>query len=412
MESTSSHVDTLIIGAGQAGLAMSYCLSQQGRPHLILEQAARVANAWRHGRWDSFAMNTPNWSVRLPGAEYQGDDPDGFMERDEIVTYFERYAEKLEVPIRCGVRVTSVERTGNGYRIETDHGRYSATNVVIATGRFQRPGIPSFSANLPPKNMQCHSSQYRSPAALPSGAVLVVGSADSGCQIAEELSQSGRLVYLSTGVAPRFPRRYRGRDAMWWAAKLFGPQTVDQLPSPKAKFAPNPTVSGKDGGHTLNLHQFARDGIVLLGNSRGACDGTIALAPDLIENLAAADKAETEFVTAVDAYIVQNGLDAPEERLSELRDGYASKQILELDLESTGITCVVWATGYTFDFSLVKLPVFDEDGYPVQRRGVTDYPGLYFVGLRWLHTFASGLIAGVGEDAAHIARHIQDDGQP
>lgn len=410
MDSTTPHLDTLIIGAGQAGLAMSYCLSQQRRPHLILEQAARVANAWRDGRWDSFAMNTPNWTLRLPGAEYQGDDPDGFMEREEIIAYYEQYAENMESPIRCGVRVTSVEHTSDGYRIETDRGLYAATNVVIAIGRFQRPGIPSFSANLPPEIAQLHSSAYRNPAALPLGAALVVGSADSGCQIAEELSQSGRPVYLSTGVAPRFPRRYRGRDAMWWASKLFGPQTVDQLPSPKAKFAPNPTVSGKDGGHTLNLHQFARDGIVLLGHTRDARDGTIVFAPDLENNLAAADKAEAEFVKAVDAYTTQNGLDAPEERLPELRDGYASEQILELDLESAGITCVIWATGYTFEFSLVKLPIFDKDGYPIQKRGVTNCPGLYFVGLPWLHTFASGLIAGVGQDAAHVARHIQDRG--
>lgn len=401
-------VETVIIGGGQAGLAVSYFLLQQGRPHVIFEQAAQAGNAWRNGRWDSFVANTPNWGMRMPGAEYRGDDPDGFMPRDEIAASFEQYAERFALPIRYGIRVGSVARSGTSYRIETDGGITTAANVVIATGLFQRPRIPAFSATLPPAITQRHSSAYRNPAALPPGAVLIVGSADSGCQIAEELAQSGRAVYLSTGGAPRFPRRYRGRDAFQWAAELFGARTVDQLPSPKAKFAPNPTVSGNDGGHTLNLHQFARDGIVLLGHTRGARDGTIVLAPDLKENLATADKAEAEFVQAIDAMIAQNRLDLPAERLPELCDGYAADEILALDLAAAGITSVIWATGYTFDFSLVKLPVVDEDGYPIQRRGVTDYPGLYFVGLPWLHTFASGLIVGVGEDAAYVASHIQE----
>lgn len=407
MDRSSSSVETVIVGGGQAGLAVSYLLSRQNRPHVIFEQAARAGNAWRNGRWDSFVANTPNWAMRMPGAEYQGDDPDGFMSRDEIAASFERYAEGFGLPISYGVRVESIARSDTGYRIETDRGITTAANVVVATGLFQRPRIPAFSANLLSATTQRHSSAYRNPAALPPGAVLVVGSADSGCQIAEELCQSGRTVYLSTGGAPRFPRRYRGRDAVHWAVALFGARTVDQLPSPKARFAPNPTVSGRDGGHTLNLHQFARDGIVLLGHTRGARADRIALAQDLKENLATADTAEAEFVGAIDALIARNGLDLPAERLPDLRDGYAVRDPMELDLATTGITSVIWATGYTFDFSLVKLPVVDQDGYPVQRRGVSEYPGLYFVGLPWLHTFASGLIAGVGEDAAHVVAHIQ-----
>jgi len=400
------HIDTVIIGGGQAGLAVSYCLSQHDRPHIILEQAARAGSAWREGRWDSFTAVTPNWGLRLPGAEYQGDDPDGFLPRDGIVAYLEQYITRFHLPIRYGVRVTSVEQTGAGYRIETDEITYTAANVIIATGLFQQPRIPSCGTGLPPELTQLHSSQYRNPAMLPPGGVLVVGSGQSGAQIAEELHRSGRAVYLSTGGAGRVPRRYRGKDVFWWLGELFSRITVEQLPSPQAKFAPNAHLSGTDGGHTINLRQLAREGVVLLGHLRGVQNGAITLAPDLTENLAKADKAEADFVKAVDAYVARSGLDAPEERLPDPRDGDAAEEIQALDLAAAGVTSVVWATGYTFDFGLVKLPVCDEDGYPIQRRGVTAYAGLYFVGLPWLHTAASGLLVGVGEDAAVVAAAI------
>ena len=237
--------------------------------------------------------------------------------------------------------------------------------------------------------------------------MLVVGSAQSGCQIAEELYQGGREVYLSVGNAARVPRRYRGKDVTWWFDELgFYDRTVYQLPSPKAKFAGSVHGTGKDGGHTINLHQFARDGVVLLGHIQSVQEGRIVLAPDLMENLAKADKFEDDVVKQVDEYIEKTGLDAPIETLPELRDGYEAEVILELDLKSVGITTVIWATGYKFDFSMVKLPIFDEDGYPVQKHGVTDYPGLYFVGLPFLHTGKSGLLSGVGADAAHVASAI------
>jgi putative flavoprotein involved in K+ transport len=242
---------------------------------------------------------------------------------------------------------------------------------------------------------------------LPPGAVLVVGSAQSGCQIAEELYQSGRTVYLCVGAAGRVPRRYRGRDMYEWLNLCgFFDRTAEQLPSPQARFAGNPHLSGRDGGHSLNLHQFARDGVVLLGHLQGAQDGRIGLAPDLKENLAKADKLEVEAVKLVDGYIQKNGLDAPPEKLPELRDGYQAREIGELNLRSAGITSIIWAMGYAFDFSMVKVPAFDDYGFPVQKRGVTDYPGLYFVGLPWLSKQKSGLLLGVGEDAALIASQI------
>jgi len=402
-------IETLIIGGGQAGLATSYHLSQRGREHIILEQAAQAGNAWRNERWDSFVLLTPNWSFRLPGAEYQGDAPDDFMPRDEIVAAFEQYVERFHLPVRYQVRVTSVEQDaeGQGYRVTTANAVLQARNVVIATGLFQRPKMPSFGTALPKQILQLHSGQYRNPQALPPGAVLVVGSAQSGAQIAEELYQSGRRVYLSVGGAGRAPRRYRGKDVFEWLhISGFLDRAVEMLPSPGAKFAASPHVSGRDGGHSLNLHQFARDGVTLLGHLQGARDDTIWLARDLKESLAKADKAEADMVEMIDRYIAQSGLDAPPEKLPELRDGYDAEEIKEPSLQSAGITTIIWATGYSFDFSLVKLPVFDGDGYPIQRRGVTEHPGLFFVGLPWLHKQKSGLLFGVGEDADFIASAI------
>ena len=402
----NEQIDTIIVGAGQAGLSTSYHLTQQGRTHLILEQADQAAQVWRN-RWDSFTLNTPNWMNRLPGAEYQGDDPDSFMARDGVVDYLKEYIQQFELPVRYGVRVKSVEPVESGYLVRAESAEFEAANVVIAAGLYQQPKIPPFSSNLPSQIRQLHSSEYQNPEALPPGAVLVVGSAQSGCQIAEELYQNGRKVYLSVGSAGRLPRRYRGKDITQWLFEIgFADRTVDQLPSPKAKFAGSAHSTGRDGGHTINLHQFARDGVVLLGHIQSVKADRVILTPDLKENLANADKLEADIVKQVDEYIETNKLDAPIESLPDLRDGYSAGEILELELEAAGITSVIWATGYKFDFNMVKLPSFDADGYPLQQRGVTEYPGLYFIGLPYLHTFKSGLLAGVGDDAAHVASHI------
>jgi len=407
-----SHIDTIIVGGGQAGLATSYYLTRQGRDHIVLEQAAQAGNAWRNDRWDSFTLVTPNWATRLPGAEYQGSHPHGFMPRDQLVTYFEDYVERFDLPVHYGERVTSVEpKPGSrGYLVRMNGDVLEADNVVMATGLFQRPKQPSFSADLSPDILQLHSGQYRNPGMLPPGAVLVVGSAQSGCQIAEELYQSGRRVYLCVGSAGRAPRRYRGKDLYEWVhLSGFLNRTPDKLPSPRARFAGNPHLSGRDGGHSLNLHQFARDGVVLLGRVQGGQDGALRLAPDLKQNLAKADEFEAQILKLVDRYVEQSGLDAPQETLPQLRDGYAADEITQLNLKSAGITSIIWAMGYAFDFSLVKLPAFDGAGFPVQQRGVTDYPGLYFVGLPWLHGQKSGLLIGVGEQVKHVVSHISDN---
>lgn len=408
----STHIETVIIGGGQAGLAVSYYLSQKNRPHIVLEQAEKAGNTWRKHRWDSFTLNTPNWQSILPGAEIPGSNPDDFLSRDGIVACFENYVRRFQLPVRYRVQVQSVlpKSPGRGYVVEASAGRFEASNVVVATGLYQKPKKPAFSADLPGEIKQIHSDEYRNPQSLPDGTVLVVGSGQSGAQIAEELYQSGRRVYLSVSRAGRVPRRYRGKDSNWWH-ELMGDyeRTVDQLPSPQARFASKPMISGKDGGHTLNLHQFARDGVTLLGRIQGVHDHSILLAQDLKANLARADQFEADLAKKIDEFIAKNRIDAPEEALPVLTDGYRVQQIPELNLADANITTVIWATGYSFDFSLVQLPVFDSDGYPIQKRGVTDRPGLYFVGLPWLHNARSGLLSGLAQDASHIAAAIDEE---
>lgn len=402
----AEHIDTIIVGSGQSGLSISYYLKEHNCEHVIFEKALQPASSWR-SRWDSFTLNTPNWMTRLPGAEYRGNKPDEFLPKVEIVSFFEAYIERYKFPVRYGIRVISVNPTDDGYLVSTDQGEFHAANVVIAIGLHQHPRIPPFSTTLSPEVHQLHSSEYKNPEVLPAGAVLVVGSAQSGCQIAEELYQSGRKVYLSVSSSSRIPRRYRNKDITWWLNVVgFFDRTVDQLPSPKAKFAASAHSTGKDGGHTINLYQFAKDGVVLLGHIKNMQEDQIIMVPDLKENLAKADKDEADFVKQIDEYIEKTGLDAPLDTLPKLNDGFEVEKILTLNLKTSGITSVIWATGYKFNFNFVKLPIFDQDGFPLQKRGVTEYPGLYFVGLPFLHTFKSGLLAGVGDDAAYVAAQI------
>ena len=297
-----------------------------------------------------------------------------------------------------------------GYRVKAGDTTFEAKNVIVATGLFQKPKVPAFSADLPQDILQIHSHQYRNPDALPPGAVLVVGSAQSGCQIAEELYESGRKVYLVVGSAPRMPRRYRGKDVMWWADKLgLFDRTPDKLPSLKARFAGNPHVSGKSGGHTINLRKFARDGVVLLGRLQSVRDGKVLLAPGLNDTLDKIDEFAANLIKGIDGYVQATGMDAPEDhetREAEVSKGEAYDEILELDLKAAGITTVIWAMGYKFDFSWVHSAILDDDGFPVQERGVTQHRGLYFLGLPWLYVQKSGLFFGVGEDAEHVVSHI------
>ena len=403
-------VDTVVIGAGQAGLAASFYLTQQGRDHVVLEKS-RVAESWRSGRWDSFTLVTPNWMLQLPGFRYQGDAPDGFLPRDEVVAYLEHYAELFHPPLFLGVEATSVERSpgGGGCLVETTSGPIEARNVIVAAGRYQKPAIPALGSLLPSQILQIHSGEYRNTDALPAGAVLVVGSGQSGAQIAEELYQAGRIVYLSVGSAGRIRRRYRGKDMAWWLNQIgYYDRTASPFASPNRNEGGSAHVSGKAGGRTLNLHQFARDGVQLLGRLTEVCEHHVALAPDLMERLAETDKFAADIEESVDEYIAKTGLDVPEEpsAVPEPRDGYDTEIITRLDMRAAAINTVIWATGYAFDFGWIRLPIFDDHGAPIHNRGITDSTGLYFLGLPMLHTAKSGIIFGVGEDAAYITADI------
>jgi putative flavoprotein involved in K+ transport len=404
----AERIDTVVIGGGQAGLSASYYLKQQGREHVVLEKD-RPGERWRSKKWDSFTLVTPNRQLRLPGLAYEGDDPHGFLTRDEVVQYIDDFVASFDPPLRLGVEATSVEESssGDGLRVETDAAELEAANVIVATGTFQRPNIPAFGQSIAPRVSQIHSSLYRNPQHLRPGAVLVVGSGQSGCQITEELYQSGRKVYQCTGKAGRAPRRYRGRDFTWWLDNMgFVDKTVDQLDSPAERFDPNPAVTGKDGGHTLNLHQFALDGVTLLGHLEDGAGSKVRLADDLHENLKAADKTAAQMKKGIDTFIEKSGIDAPQSDEPELSAGYDAEPVTELDLDAEGVSTIIWAAGYDFDFDLVKFPVFDEFGYPVQERGVTRVPGLYFLGLHWMYTLKSGLFVGIADDAAHVVEHI------
>lgn len=414
---TTEEIDTVIIGGGQAGLAMSYYLGQLGRAHIILERQ-RVAERWRSERWDSLTFQFPNWAMRLPGYAYQGDDPDGFAPRDDVVRFIENYAAAIHAPVRCGVAVSSLQQKPGSARfeIETEKARIECANVVIATGPYQDPAIPPDMERSMASLLQVHSSRYRNPAQLPPGAVLVVGSGNSGCQITEDILRSGRRVYLAVGTHRRAPRRYRGRDCTWWEFALGEfDQTTDKRPKRKAARL----LTGVDGGHDMDLRRLALDGAVLLGHMIAAQDGKIALASDLGAALAQGDAWFTEFLESADDYARSKGLDLPDgdvprELLPDPKE--ASEPILELDLGAVGISSVIWANGFRYDFGWVQLPIFAGTGTPSHRepshqRGVTSVPGVYFIGLSWLSKLKSSLMAGVEEDAAFIAGHIATRGQ-
>jgi putative flavoprotein involved in K+ transport len=408
-EPMSERIEILVIGAGQAGLSISYYLTQHGRDHLILEQASSIVPTWRK-RWDSFTLVLPNWTVKMPGMPVPEDVADGFFTREELVAHFDQFAATFEPEIRFDTQVTSVEQNppNSNYLVHTNQGAIEANHVVVAAGTFQHPRIPAFSENISPDIVQLHTDDYRNPEELPDGAVLVVGSAQSGCQIAEELYTSGRKVYLSVGGAPRFPRDYRGEDTIWWLDEVgFFDAHVTTLESSRMRFAANPVATGKNGGGNLNLHQFYRDGVTLLGRGEGAQDNVMSFAPDLIDNLTKSDEFVAQMKKNIDAFIAEHDIDAPAATPgSPLRDGYDAEIIEQLDLSEAGITTIIWGTGYKFDYGWIKLPIHDQDGFPIQQRGVSEFPGLYFIGLLFMNTRRSGLLSGVAADAEYLAERI------
>ncbi len=398
-------VEVLIVGGGQAGLAMSEHLSACDISHLILERS-RIAERWRSERWDSLVANGPAWHDRFPGLEFDI-DRDGFASKEQVVEYFETYARQIDAPIRCGVEVLSVHRNEGraGFRAETSDGPIEARYVVAATGAFQQPLIPPVvpeSAEL----TQVHSSGYRNPGQLPDGAVLVVGAGSSGVQIADELRSAGREVYLCVGPHDRPPRSYRRRDFCWWLGVL---NKWDAEAPPEGAAHVTIAVSGAHGGRTVDFRDLERSGITLLGFMTAYDDGTIRFAPDLAENIAQGDANYLSLLEEADAFVAREGVDLPEEpEAHELGPlpARALDPIRELDLTSAGVTSVVWATGFRSDYSWLQVEAFDENGKPAHRRGVASEPGVYFLGLPWQSRRGSTFIWGVWHDAKHVADHI------
>ncbi|GLY69691.1 FAD-dependent oxidoreductase [Amycolatopsis taiwanensis] len=385
---------------------MSEHLSDGGVPHLVLERQ-RIAERWRSERWDSLVANGPAWHDRFPGLEFPGLDPDAFASKDQVADYLAAYAKMIDAPIRCGVEVTSVTRhVGRpGFRVETSDGVIDARYVVAATGPFQRPSIPPIVPDGAVE-VQLHSSGYRNPGQLPDGAVLVVGAGSSGVQIADELQRSGRQVYLSVGQHDRPPRSYRGRDFCWWLGVL----NLWDLETPAAG-AEHVTiaVSGARGGHTVDFRTLAGQGIQLVGLTDSYADGVLRFRSDLAENIRGGDEKYLALLDAADAYIERNGLDLPEEPQARILGPVpeaAENPLLELDLAEAGVTAIVWATGFAVDYSWLKVDTFDANGRPQHRRGISNEPGVYFVGLPWLSRRGSSFIWGVWHDAKHVAGHI------
>lgn len=401
----NTHYPVVIIGGGQAGLAMSWSLTQKNIRHLVLERH-QLAWAWREQRWDNFCLVTPNWQCKLPGFPYDGDDPHGFMLRDEIIAYVERYARSFDAPLREGVNVLRVEKTQHGFQLLTSAGVFTAEQVVIAVGNYHRPRLPEIAAQLPENIVQVHSANYKSAQQLPAGEVLVVGSAQSGAQIAEDLHLAGRRVHLCVGSAPRVARFYRGRDVVDWLDDMGHYRlTVDDHPlGEDARRKTNHYVTGRDGGRDIDLRAFALQGMQLYGRLLGYRDGKLLTGDDLQANLDGADATSQKIKDSIDVWIAEQGIDAPAEaRYQPLWQ--PGDSVTHVDL--TNIAAIIWAVGFHTDFSWIDAPAFNDKGYPRHTRGVSVQPGLYFLGLPWLWTWGSGRFEGVGEDAAWLAEAIE-----
>jgi putative flavoprotein involved in K+ transport len=406
-------VDTAVIGAGHSGLTMSWFLTQGGRDHVVLDRRSTLGGGWQD-RWDEFCLVSPNWCASFHGYPYRGEDPDGFMLRDEIVARVAAYAAAIGAPVSLETELEKLTRKATGgFELRTNQGTIEADNVVAAVGSFHAPRLPDIAAALPKRLTQLHSHDYRSQGDLPEGAVLVVGSGQSGVQLAEELSDAGREVYLSVGTAGRAPRRYRGNDTFRWLVSLaskgyelgVGMPTVDTLPDPRLRLAGNPHLSGHHGGHDTNLRQMAAGGMHLLGRIDDVDGERLVLRQDLAANLRWADEFfDTRFKELADRFIERAGIDAPPD--DRVPFEFEPPQPAELDLGRAGIGTVLWTTGYQRAYPWLDLPIIDELGFPRQRRGVTEVPGLYFLGLLWQHNQGSATLFGPAVDGAYLADHM------
>jgi putative flavoprotein involved in K+ transport len=411
----SELLDAVVVGAGQAGLGISYFLQHDGRRYVIFERG-RIGETWLSQRWDSFQLNTPNFMNALPGLPYQGTEPDGFWRQDELVAYFQDYVEQFRLPVRTGVRVLSLEhakdKTHFIVKIGAD-GQSDETvlcrSVIVASGMQLVPKIPAVQNKIPEDITQLHTADYRNPKALPPGGVIVVGSAQSGCQIVEDLLSAGRKVYFCTSKVGRVPRRYRGRDILeWWLDMKFMDTTYANLEDKSVSRIPVPQVSGVGRyGHTVSLQDLGRQGAVILGRLHDVEEGTLILGDEAAANVRYGDEFSQRVKDDVDVYIKKIGIEPPlhEADPADTPDPEAAcaSSLRQLNLQDAGISTIIWSTGFTGDLSWIHIPVTDPDGMPIHQRGVSSVDGLYFIGFPWLSKRKSGTVYGIEEDAHHIA---------
>ncbi|EYS96683.1 FAD-dependent oxidoreductase [Cupriavidus sp. SK-4] len=398
------HYGVIIVGGGQAGLSMSYFLKQAGIDHLLIEKHT-VTHTWRTQRWDAFCLVTPNWQCALPGYPYQGDDPHGFMKKDEITAYLDGFIRTVGAPVLEHTEVRQVKaRAQGGFFVVTSQGAFTADQVVVASGGYHTPIVPRMAERLPASIRQLQSSEYRNPESLPDGAVLVVGSGQSGAQIAEDLHLAGRKVYLAVGEAPRCARFYRGRDVVDWLAdmKYYDLPVTEHPLREGVRDNTNHYVTGRDGGRDIDLRRFATEGMELYGVLDDYLDGRLRFAPDLRRSLDDADATYNRINASIDKFIAERGIEAPPPSV------YAPvwtppAERTELDPQAAGIGSIIWCIGFRPDFSWLEVPVFNGRGYPGHERGVTAHAGLYFLGLPWLHTWGSGRFSGIARDAEYLA---------
>jgi putative flavoprotein involved in K+ transport len=401
------HYSAVVIGGGQAGLSASHYLTVHGIDHVVFEKKT-VAHKWKNERWDAFCLVTPNWQCQLPDHPYDGTDPNGFMVKDEILAYVDRFVAKVDAPVLEHTAVTSLERHGEFFRIETSAGTVTANTVVIATSLYSEPAIPRAAERLPEEIMQIHTAQYRNSGQLPEGGVIVVGSGQSGCQIAEDLHLAGRKVHLVTGNAPRCARFYRGRDVVDWLSDIGQYDiTIEQDGMTKKKHDTNHYLTGRDGGRDIDLRKFALEGMALYGRMSGVAAGHMLFEPNLKSNLDGADRVYNGINALIDRHIATKDIEAPAGS-PYLPLWEPEAETMELDLKAAGVTSVIWATGFSPDWSFVGLPIFDGNAYPVHRRGVTAVDGVYVLGLPWLWTWGSGRFLSVGKDAEYVVGHLAD----
>lgn len=405
MTDTSKNYEVVVVGGGQAGLSMSYYLKREGIDHVVLNRG-QLAENWRNQRWDSFCLVTPNWQCQLPGFYYQGDDPDGFMVKDEIIKYIEAYVASFDPPLVNGISVEQITKEDDMFHLETSDGPYTANKVVMACGSYHSPRIPSIAKHLPDRIFQVHAADYKNSQQIPEGNVLVVGTGQSGCQIAEDLHLEGRQVYLAVGSAPRVSRRYRGKEVVNWLDEMgYYETTIDGHPNGMAaRKKTNHYVTGRDGGRDINLRIFAQQGMKLFGRLADIEGEELRFEDNLKQNLDSADQVAERINQDIEEYINAHNIDAPPD--DNIKSDYVPLTRLSINLAQENITTIVWSTGFNMDFDWIKLPVFEANGYPVHVRGVTEVPGLYFLGLNWQNTWGSGRFYHVGRDALYILEHM------